>query len=134
MVETFTDIKAMRQVNARFGLKNTPVIRVGDLYFCSGLTALDLETGEAIEGGTVQNHARVTLGNLSIILGEVGLDLDHVVKLNAYLADPVNDFAAWNEVYLETFQAPYPARTTVGAGMHVGILEIDVIAAHQPRR
>ena len=29
MLELFDDVAAMKQVNAKFGLKNTPVIRAG---------------------------------------------------------------------------------------------------------
>lgn len=134
MLETFTDVAALKQVNARFGLKNTPVIRVGDLYFCSGLTALDLETGGVIEGDDIREHARVVLDDVEAILAEAGLGLDHVVKINAYLADAVGDFPAWNEVYLDRFAAPYPCRTTVGAQLHVGRIELDVVAARFPRR
>ena len=65
---------------------------------------------------------------------EAGLGLDNVIKVNAYLADPVGDFAGWNEVYLEKFAAPYPCRTTVGAQLHVGVIELDVIAAGESRR
>lgn len=134
MLETFTDIAAMKRVNARFGLKNTPVIRVGDLYFCSGLTSLDLETGGVVDSDDIREHARVVLDDVEAILAETGLGLDHVVKVNAYLADPVHDFPAWNDVYLERFAEPYPCRTTVGAELHVGRIELDVVAAREPRR
>jgi 2-iminobutanoate/2-iminopropanoate deaminase len=134
MLELFDDVAAMKQVNAKFGLKNTPVIRAGDLYYCSGLTALDLDSGGITAGDDIREHARVTLEDLEKILAEAGLGLDNVIKVNAYLADPVGDFAGWNEVYLEKFAAPYPCRTTVGAQLHVGVIELDVIAAREARR
>ena len=40
--------------------------------------------------------------------------MDDVVKVNAYLAD-LGDFPGYNEVYVEFFDAPYPARTSVQA-------------------
>jgi 2-iminobutanoate/2-iminopropanoate deaminase len=54
--------------------------------------------------------------------------MDDVVKVNAYLAD-LGDMAVYNEVYREFFDEPYPARSSVGAGLPAGVLvEIEAIA------
>ena len=54
--------------------------------------------------------------------------MDDVVKVNAYLAD-LGDMAGYNEVYREFFDEPYPARSSVGAGLPAGVLvEIEAIA------
>ena len=90
------------------------------------------ETGELIAGG-IREHSRHTLELYRTILTDIGLSLDHVVKVNAYLADPA-DFAAWNEVYLEIFDAPYPCRTTVTAPPVFGLIEVELIASLEPRR
>ena len=51
-----------------------------------------------------------------------------MVKVNAFLAD-LGDFEGYNEVYREYFSAPYPARTTVQAGLPPGLLvEIEAVA------
>ena len=51
-----------------------------------------------------------------------------MLKVNAYLAD-LGDFEAFNAVYREYFQEPYPARTTVGVSLPGGILvEIEASA------
>ena len=51
-----------------------------------------------------------------------------VVKVNAYLAD-LADFPGYNQVYVEFFDAPYPARTSVQAGLPAGVLvEIEAVA------
>ena len=50
------------------------------------------------------------------------------MKVNGYLAD-VGDFAAYNAVYREFFEEPYPARTTVGAPLADGLLvEVEAVA------
>jgi 2-iminobutanoate/2-iminopropanoate deaminase len=50
------------------------------------------------------------------------------VKVNAYLVD-LGDFAGYNEVYKEFFSEPYPARTSVQAGLPPGVLvEIEAVA------
>jgi 2-iminobutanoate/2-iminopropanoate deaminase len=115
-----------------FNVKNATAIQVGDLYFFSGLTAIDLVTFEISEAD-VGTQARITLENFSLILKDLGLSLDHVVKVNAQLTN-VTEFAAWNEVFLDTFEAPYPCRTTVGAPLVVGNIEVEIVAASEPRR
>lgn len=115
-----------------FNVKNATAIQVGDLYFFSGLTAIDLVSFE-ISLADVRTQARLTLENFDAILDDLNLSLDHVIKVNAQLAD-VGEFAAWNEVFLDMFDAPYPCRTTVGAPLVAGDIEIEIVAASSPRR
>ena len=89
-----------------FNVKNSPAIQVGDLYFFSGMTAIDLKTFEVSEAD-LATQARMTLENFRSMLGDLGLSLDHVIKVNAQLSD-VAEFSAWNEVFLDVFDAPYP--------------------------
>ena len=115
-----------------FNVKNATAIQVGDLYFFSGLTAIDLVSFE-ISLADVRTQARLTLENFDAILDDLNLSLDHVIKVNAQLSD-VGEFAAWNEVFLDMFDAPYPCRTTVGAPLVAGDIEIEIVAASSPRR
>ena len=115
-----------------FNVKNATAIQVGDLYFFSGLTAIDLVSLE-ISLADVRTQARLTLENFDAILDDLNLSLDHVIKVNAQLSD-VGEFAAWNEVFLDMFDAPYPCRTTVGAPLVAGDIEIEIVAASSPRR
>ena len=78
-------------------------------------------------------QARMTLDNFGLMLGDLGLSLDHVIKVNAQLTD-VSEFTLWNEVFLDVFESPYPCRTTVGAPLVVGNIEIEIVAAATPRR
>ena len=115
-----------------FNIKNATAIQLGDLYFFSGLTAIDLVSLE-ISRADVRTQARLTLENFNAILDDLNLSLDHVIKVNAQLSD-VGEFAAWNEVFLDMFDAPYPCRTTVGAPLVAGDIEIEIVAASSPRR
>ena len=115
-----------------FNVKNATAIQVGDLYFFSGLTAIDLVSLE-VSQADVRTQARLTLENFNAILDDLNLSLDHVIKVNAQLSD-VGEFAAWNEVFLDMFDAPYPCRTTVGAPLVAGDIEIEIVAATSPRR
>ena len=115
-----------------FNVKNATAIQVGDLYFFSGLTAIDLVSLE-VSQADVRTQARLTLENFNAILDDLDLSLDHVIKVNAQLSD-VGEFTAWNEVFLDMFDAPYPCRTTVGAPLVAGDIEIEIVAASSPRR
>ena len=117
---------------AHYDIKNATAIQVGDLYVFSGMTAIDLDTFE-VPDIDLAGQARLTLENFGLILSDLGLSLDHVVKINAHLVD-LEDFPVWNQVFLDVFEPPYPCRTTVGAPLVVGKIEIEIMAAAVPRR
>jgi 2-iminobutanoate/2-iminopropanoate deaminase len=100
-------------------------VRAGDLVFVSGQVPRNPETGQVT--GDVAVQTRQVLENVKAVLATAGATLEDVVSVNAYLAD-INDWEAFNAVYREIFQPPYPARTTVGAGLHGFLVEISVIA------
>ena len=88
--------------------------------------APDAELPAGIEAQT----ARV-MDNLALILGELGLDLSHVVQCRCFLTNFERDYAAFNDTYASYFPPDRrPARTTVGVtALAVGALvEIDCIA------
>lgn len=84
----------------------------------------------ALPQGIEAQTARV-MDNLALILGELGLGLEHVVQARAYLTAFERDYAAFNETYQSYFDPTRrPARTTVGVtALAVGALvEVDCIA------
>ncbi len=86
---------------------------------------------EGIEAQT----ARV-MDNLALILGELGLDLSHVVQCRCFLTEFERDYAAFNAAYASYFPDDRrPARTTVGVtALAVGALvEIDCVARRPAR-
>jgi 2-iminobutanoate/2-iminopropanoate deaminase len=104
----------------------SPVVVSGDHVFTAGQVAFD-EDGDLV-GSDVASQTRRALENLRSCLEAVGSTLDDVVKVNAYLVD-LADFDAYNAVYRELFAEPYPARTTVQAGLPPGLLvEIEAVA------
>ena len=71
------------------------------------------------------------IDNLKIVLGEIGLGLEHITMARIYLAEFQRDYAGLNDVWVRNFtEGKLPARTTVGVtGLAVGALvEIDLIA------
>jgi 2-iminobutanoate/2-iminopropanoate deaminase len=104
----------------------SPAVVSGDTVYTAGQIGNDPE-GNLVEGG-IAEQARRTLENVRTCVAAAGCTLDDVVKVNAYLAD-LGDFQAYNEVYVEFFSQPYPARTSVQAGLPPGVLiEIEAVA------
>lgn len=104
----------------------SPVVVSGDLVYTAGQVAHDAD-GKVVPGG-VREQTRAVLDNLRACLQAAGCDFEDVVKVNAFLVD-VGEFDAYNAVYREYFDEPYPARTTVQAGLAPGLLvEIEAVA------
>jgi 2-iminobutanoate/2-iminopropanoate deaminase len=104
----------------------SPVVVSGDTVYTAGQTGVDA-AGSLVEGG-IAEQARQTLENVRTCVEAAGCTMGDVVKVNAYLAD-LGDFPAYNEVYVEFFDGPYPARTSVQAGLPAGVLiEIEAVA------
>lgn len=102
------------------------IVAEGRFVFLSGQGPLDPETGELCLG-SFREQAERTFRNIGILLEAAGTSWEHVVKVGAFLAD-MADFPVFNEVYKQFLKEPYPARTTVQAGLGKIAVEIDCIA------
>ncbi|HET6451812.1 MAG TPA: Rid family detoxifying hydrolase [Spirochaetia bacterium] len=113
---------------APIGPYSQGVVTSGRLLFVAGQTPKDPATGTL--PGEFRAQVERCLKNVKAIVEAAGATMADVVKVNAYLADLAN-FAAFNEVYATYFTAPFPARTTVGAVLPGGAVqvEIDVIVS-----
>ena len=102
-------------------------VRRGDTVYLSGQIALDPDTGLLIEGD-VEAQARRAFDNLRAVCEAAGGTLDDVVRLGLYLTD-LDQFARVNAVMSEYFDAPFPARSTIGvASLPRGAqFEVDAI-------
>jgi 2-iminobutanoate/2-iminopropanoate deaminase len=108
----------------------SPVVVSGDHVYTAGQVAFDAD-GQLVPGG-IEEQTHQVLANLRACLRAADCDLDDVVKVNAYLVD-LGDFATYNEIYRTYFTEPFPARTTVQAGLAPGFLvEIEAVA-RRPR-
>lgn len=87
-------------------------IRAGDTVYISGQIPLHPETMELISEDIIL-QTRQVLDNLKAVTSAAGGSLDHIVKLTIYLTD-LSLFAQVNEIMIEYFHAPYPARATIG--------------------
>ena len=96
----------------------------GDLVYLAGQGPVDPET-EKLERGDVRAQTMRTFGNVKAILEAAGSSLEKVIRCTVYLKD-MGDFAAMNEVYARTFEAPYPARTTIQAAALPGGIAVEI--------
>jgi enamine deaminase RidA (YjgF/YER057c/UK114 family) len=81
----------------------------------------------SIETGDIRDQARLTLDNLRRTVEAAGGSMDDVTQVLVYLPD-ADDFAGMNEIYAKAFQAPYPNRATIIAGLMVPGARIEVVA------
>ncbi|MGE3619131.1 MAG: RidA family protein [Acidimicrobiia bacterium] len=100
----------------------------GGLIFVSGQVPTD--ASGAVVGTDAEAQADQVIDRIAAVLDGAGASLDDVCRLTVYLVD-FADFAAVNAAVARRFAAPYPARTTVAAGLVRPELrvEIDAIAA-----
>lgn len=109
-----------------FELPYSHAIKVGDFVYISGQVGVDPETLEVV-GDTIEEQTEQCIKNIETILKQVNITLDHVIKINAYVANS-SDIPNYNNVYKKMFNAPYPARTTVPVELEDYLIEIDCIA------
>jgi len=104
-------------------------VRSGRTVYLSGQIPLDPATGE-LAGGDFEAQVRRAFDNLAAVCAAAGGSLTQVQRLGLYLTD-LGRFAAVNTVMAEYFQAPYPARSTIGvAALPKGAtFEVDAILA-----
>lgn len=115
---------------ARASAPFSEAVQAGNLFFLAGQIGMDRTVGKLAEGG-IQGETEQVIKNIQGVLQFHGLSLDNVVKCTVILKD-INDFKAFNEVYVKYFTKK-PARTTfAAAGLAAGaMIEIDVIAVKE---
>ena len=104
----------------------TPAVRAGGFVFVSGQTPRDPATG-ALVGSTVEEQTRQTLDNVRRVLAAAGAEMRDVISVTVYLTD-VAHWEAFNGVYRELFDEPYPTRTVVGASLRGILVEVSAVA------
>lgn len=104
------------------------------LVFVSGLAPVDLDT-MAVIGDDIATQASFVLDQMADILRRADSDLDSVLRLECFLADPA-DFGGWNAAFEAAFPTDPPARTTLVASFVLSEMRIEVqavaVAGSQP--
>ena len=113
---------------APIGPYSQGIVTAGRLLFVAGQTPKDPVSGTMPPD--FRSQAERCLQNVKAIVEAGGASMADVVKVNAYLADLAN-FPVFNEVYSTFFPQPWPARTTIGATLPGGgvQVEIDVVVS-----
>jgi 2-iminobutanoate/2-iminopropanoate deaminase len=102
--------------------------RWGDLLFLSGRAAVDPVTFRLL-AEDFMSQGRIVLDELESVLERCGSGMEHVLRLECFLADPA-DFGAWNVLFMERFPGWRPARTTLVSAFALEgmLIEIQVTA------
>ncbi len=109
----------------------SPVYQAGNLYFVSG--QIGVEPVSKLAGKSIEGQTRQAIKNLQAVLATVELGLSSVVKTTIFLKD-INDYKIVNDLYMNSFSEPRPARSCVEVsalpkiGDHVLLIEIEAIA------
>ena len=111
-----------------YGHHQSPAIRAGGLIFCSGMVAVNPETGER-EHGTLTSEARRIFENLKLLLESAGSSLDRLVQVHAMIYDRI-EYDVLNRLYRQYVPNAPPARTVMSVQIEAGFkVMLDVIAA-----
>ncbi|MFG6157917.1 RidA family protein [Halomonas sp. 1390] len=101
-------------------------IRVGGFLLLSGQVPMT-PSGEVVRG-TIQEQTEAVMTRIEETLKHCGTDFSRVVKATVWLSD-ITHFAGFNEVYKRYFEAGLPVRSTVTAGLALGVdVEVEVQA------
>ncbi|EAQ64855.1 putative ribonuclease (endoribonuclease L-PSP) [Marinomonas sp. MED121] len=87
-------------------------VRAGNTVYLSGQIPLVPETMEIISEDVSEQTTQV-FKNLQAVCEAAGGSLQDIVKLNIFMPD-LGNFNAVNEVMMQFFSIPYPARAAVG--------------------
>jgi 2-iminobutanoate/2-iminopropanoate deaminase len=99
--------------------------------FVTGQMPTDPEAPDAPLPEGISAQAQRVIDNLKLVLGGIGLGLEHVTMARIYLTEFQRDYAEFNAVWVKQFETgKLPARTTVGVtALAVGaLIEIDLVA------
>ena len=100
----------------------------GNTLYCSGLIAINPETGNLVVDN-INAETKQVMKNILAVLKAAEMSFENVVKCSIFMKD-MNDYAAINEVYSKSFDCNLPAREAVQVSVlpkNVNV-EISVIA------
>ena len=99
-------------------------VQVNETLFLSGQLGLNPKTHKLAVGGMAA-ETKQALTNIKNVLSRNNYTMSDVVKCTVILTD-MKKFQEFNSIYLETFTAPYPARTTFAVDSLAFNAEIEI--------
>jgi 2-iminobutanoate/2-iminopropanoate deaminase len=112
---------------AKPGGPYSPGIDAGSLVFVAGQVGRNPETGQLADG--LEAQADQVMKNIGAILDAAGLTFANVAKTTCLLAN-IEDFDAFNAVYVKYVSDPRPARATYSVKALPGgaLIEVEAFA------
>lgn len=99
--------------------------------FVTGQMPTDPAAPDAPLPAGIEAQTRRVMDNLKLVLGGIGMGLEHVTMARIYLTAFERDYAALNALWPSFFEAgKLPARTTIGVTALAvnALVEIDLVA------
>ena len=97
----------------------------GDTLYVSGFPPFDPDTGEVVQGASIERQTELVLEQMKLCRQTAGSSLDNVLKCTVYCTS-VDNFAAINTIYARYFPAEPPARVFVCVPAWPGTFDIEV--------
>lgn len=118
----------LSEETAKLNLPFSEAVRVGNMLYLSGQVGNKPGTLELVEGG-IEAESKQVMENIKAILEANGTSFEHAVKLSVFI-DDIEEWGAFNKVYVEYFPNKKPARSALGAdGLALGAaVEVECIA------
>ena len=101
-------------------------VQAGPFLFVSGMTGVDVATGE-LAGPTIQQQTMQALRNCLSIVEAGGGEQSDIVQVTVLLARP-DDFAGMNEAYAEFFTSEPPTRAVTKLGVELPGILVSIMA------
>lgn len=112
---------------AQYGQWQSVAVRAAGFVFCSGVVAVDPETGDRLLG-TVASETVHCMHNLERILDAAGTSISRIVQIHALLYDRI-EYDNFNRAYRGFVPDAPPARTVWSVQIEHGFkVEIDAVA------
>ena len=104
----------------------TPVVKAGDFIYISGQVPIHPTDG-AMPDAPFSKQVELCLDNVKRLVEGAGASMDDVVKTLCFLAD-MDRFHDFNDVYVNYFSEPRPARSCIQAGRLPFDFQVEVEA------
>jgi 2-iminobutanoate/2-iminopropanoate deaminase len=114
----------------RWKAPTSAVTRSGDTLYVSGFPPFDPNTGDVVQGASIERQTELVLEQMKLCLQAAGSSLNNVLKCTVYCTS-AGKFAAVNTIYARYFPAEPPARVFMRVPAWPGTfdIEVDCVAA-----
>jgi 2-iminobutanoate/2-iminopropanoate deaminase len=109
----------------RWKAPTSAVTRSGDTLYVSGFPPFDPNTGDVVQGASIERQTELVLEQMKLCLQAAGSSLNNVLKCTVYCTS-AGKFAAVNTIYARYFPAEPPARVFVCVPAWPGTFDIEV--------